>query len=317
MIQILLSTYNGEAFLTEQLDSLLAQKGVACTIVVRDDGSSDTTPEILRRYTQKFPDRFALSEELGRLGVIGSFDWLLSKATAPHIAFCDQDDIWKPNKLEILWERMQALEASLGKDVPILVHSDLTVVNHRLQVIHPSFWTYSGLDARRHSLAQLLISNTVTGCAMLANRALVMRAIPIPHEAVMHDHWFALVAAALGHIEPVYESLVSYRQHGRNAVGAQAFGWHTLLKKLISGCGHTAISKLRHQAKILYRRYGDYLKPDHAELVEGFSKLQNKNWFARRFFMLRYGIVRAGVVRNLWLFFCVRLVGERQQQRNL
>ncbi|BBP05725.1 glycosyl transferase [Sulfuriferula plumbiphila] len=317
MIQVLLATYNGEAFLAEQLDSLLAQKGGVCTVLARDDGSTDTTLDILQRYAQSFPSQIVLGEKQGRLGAIGSFDWLLSQSSAPYIAFCDQDDVWEPDKLHILLERMQALEARLGKDTPILVHSDLAVVNRNLQRIHPSFWTYSGLDARRHGLAQLLISNTVTGCAMLANRALVERATPIPQEAVMHDHWFALVAAALGHVEPVYESLVAYRQHGRNAVGAQAYGWRTMLGKLISGCGHTDISKLRHQAEVLYRRYGDYLEPDHAGFVAGFSKLQDKSWLARRFFMLRHGILRPGVVRNLGLFFCVRLAREGQQKRDI
>lgn len=312
MIQVLLATYNGEAFLAEQLDSLLAQSGVSFTVLARDDGSTDATLGILQRYAQRFPDQIVVVEKPGRLGAAGSFDWLLSQSSAPYIAFCDQDDVWMPNKLHILLARMLAFEAGLGKGTPILVHSDLAVVSRDLQRIHPSFWGYSGLDAKRHGLAQLLISNTVTGCAVLANRALVERARPIPQEAVMHDHWFALVAAALGHVEPVFEPLVAYRQHDCNAVGARPYDWRLKLKKLISGCGDTDISQLRQQAEVLYRRYGGYLEPDDAETVDGFSKLQEMSWLMRRFFMLRYGILRPGLARNLWLLFCVRLARKQK-----
>lgn len=315
-IQVLLATYNGEAFLAEQLDSLLAQEEADFTVLSRDDGSTDTTLAILQSYTRNFPGQITLSDKQGRLGATGSFDWLLSQSSAPYIAFCDQDDVWVPNKLHTLLDHMQALETSLGSKTPILIHSDLTVVNRSLQSIQPSFWSYSGLDARRHGLAQILISNTVTGCAMFANRALVERAMPISPEAVMHDHWFALVAAAFGHIAPVYEPLVKYRQHGRNVVGAQAYDWKAIVKKLISGCGRTDISNLRRQAAVFYRRYAGCLETSNAELVDGFSKLHDRNWLTRRFFLLRHGILRPGFVRNLGLFFCVRLASEEQQKRN-
>lgn len=314
LIQVLLATYNGENYLAEQLDSLLAQQGVGFTVLVRDDGSTDSTLDIVQRYMHEFPGQFMLCEKEGRLGAAGSFDWLLSRSDAPYIAFCDQDDVWSPNKLRILLERMHTLEADFGKDAPILVHSDLTVVDRDLHRIHSSFWKYSGLDARRHRLVQLLISNTVTGCALLANRALVKRATPIPQEATMHDHWFALVAAATGHIAPVYNPLVAYRQHGRNTLGARAYGWKFILEKMITGCGHTDISQLRHQAAALYGRYKGRLDPGQAEIIKGFVKLQERNWLARRFFMLRHGIVRPGVVRNIGLLFCVRLAGEVKQK---
>lgn len=300
-----MATYNGEKYLRQQLDSILQQKYPYIEVIVIDDASTDGTLSILNEYA-KLDDRIHLYRNEKNLGVIATFDRGLELAKGEFIAFSDQDDVWDVNKIQILQSRMQILEESIGSSTPILVHSDLVVVNWDLQELHPSFWRYAGLDAKRHELAQLLISNIVTGCALIANRALVESARPIPVEAVMHDHWFALVAAALGHIEPVYEPLVSYRQHGNNAVGAQFYGWLTIFKKLLSGCGRIEISQLRHQAGILNRRYSNCVDSNIAELIDGFSNLQNKGWLARRLFMLRHGILRPGVVRNLGLFFCVR-----------
>jgi hypothetical protein len=152
---------------------------------------------------------------------------------------------------------------------------------------------------------------------MLANRALVECAKPVPQEALMHDHWFALVAAALGHVEPVYESLVAYRQHGRNSIGAQAYGWRRVVEKLISERGRKDISGLQYQAAIFFKRYGDQLKSSQAKLVDEFSRLQEKSWFGRRFFMLQHGILRHGVARNLVLLFHVRMAGEGRQKRGV
>lgn len=311
MIQVLLATYNGDDFLVEQLESLLAQD-LVMSVLVRDDGSSDRTQEIIRGYVNKFPEKFVFHEGEERLGAKGSFDWLLNKSTASYVAFCDQDDVWKPNKTRVLLERMRELEDKLGKDTPILVHSDLAVVNQDMALIHPSFWAFSGLDARRNGLPQLLVTNTVTGCAMLANRALVERASPIPFEATMHDHWFALVAAALGHIESVSEPLVAYRQHELNAVGAQIYSWRSQINKLITKCGRADIFELEAQAAILHQRYSQIVTPQLDEAVEGFSKLQEKSWLARRLFMLRHGIMRSGMARNLGLFLCVRLANNKK-----
>lgn len=137
--------------------------------------------------------------------------------------------------------------------------------------------------------------------------AIIERALPIPDGAAMHDHWLALVATAFGHIEAIPETLVAYRQHGSNSVGAQPFGWRNILRQLVSRCGRMDIAKLRRQAEVFHLRFSKHLDPGQADLVEGFARLQDKGWWGRRLFLLRHGILLPGVVRNLALLFCVRL----------
>jgi glycosyltransferase involved in cell wall biosynthesis len=307
MIEVLLATYNGREFLSEQMNSVLAQEGVELKILARDDGSSDGTVEILERYARDFPERVTILHSPGRLGGRGSFGWLLDKTHAPYVAFCDQDDVWVSQKLRLLLECMQRMENKLGKNTPLLAHSDLSVVDRNLQPIHPSFWFYSGIDPTRQELPQILIKNTVTGCALLANRALIEKARPIPHEAVMHDHWLALVATVFGHIEMVSESLVKYRQHCNNTIGAQAYDWRNIFQRVLSSCGRMDIARLRHQAGALYTRFEGQLNPEQCSLIDGFAHLQERSWFERRIFLLRYRILMPGLIRKLALLFCVRL----------
>ena len=314
-VEVLLPAYNGEEFLAEQIDSVLAQRNVELTVLARDDGSDDRTPDLLQHYARKFPGRFVVGKAPGRLGPPGNVNWLLGQSSAPYVAFCDQDNVWRPDKLHTLLERARAAERRLGGSTPVLVHSDLEVVNQDLEVVHPSFWRHSGAAAPRSRLAQLLVSNTVTGCASLANRSLVELATPLPPEAIMHDHWLALVAAAFGHIEPVPRALVAYRQHGGNVVGARATGWPGMLRRLLSGRGRKDIRPLQRQAAAFGRRFADRLDAGQLALVKGFADLQTRGWVRRRVFLVRHGILRAGVARNLVLLFFARMIGDGNRER--
>lgn len=314
MIEVLLATYNGEPFLAEQLESLLGQEGVELSILVRDDGSSDNTTSILESYAQRYPGRLTMLGHPGRLGGKGSFGWLLDRSQAPYVACCDQDDVWRSHKLVTLLRRMQTLETTLGKDTPLLVHSDLTVVDEKLNEIDPSFWSYGGIDPARLSLGEVLIKNPVTGCALLANRALLEKACPIPEGAAMHDHWLALVATLFGRIDGVKQPLVLYRQHGRNAVGAQAYGWRHILDRLSSGCGRigVTIARLRTQADVLNVRFAGQLKPEEHALLDGFARLSERSVGGRLKFLIDHGILMQGLFRNLALALCVSLEEQRR-----
>jgi glycosyltransferase involved in cell wall biosynthesis len=307
MIDVILATYNGAPFLSEQLESLFRQEGVKLGIRVRDDGSTDGTVSILEKYAQRYPDRITIHRGLDRLGGKGSFAWLLDRSHASYVAFCDQDDVWESHKLRTLLNRMHALEKLHGRETPLMVHSDLAVVDDRLQSIDPSFWRYSGIDPTRVTLGQVLVKNPVTGCALLANRALVEKARPIPDEATMHDHWLALTAVLFGKIDSVYEPLVRYRQHGKNTVGAQAYGWRNVLGRVGSGCEQVtmAVTRLRHQASILGRRFGHEIGPDERTVIVGFSRLSERGCWGKRSFLLRYGVLFPNIWRNMALLICV------------
>lgn len=225
MVDILLATYNGAIYLQDQLRSLLAQTYYNYRVLVHDDGSSDATLDVIRRMRPQFGGRLVLIEDdLVFGGASANFGHLMSHSNADGnadwIAFCDQDDVWLPNKLAVLVKAIEALEKR-APGQPCMVFSDLCVVDARLNVIHSSFWAYERIDPANCTLRHLLNRNIVTGCALLANRRLLEVASPVPAAAVMHDWWCALLATS-GLIAHVPECLVLYRQHANNRLGARS-----------------------------------------------------------------------------------------------
>ena len=221
---IILSTRDGAGFLGPQLESLRDQTATDWRLYVRDDGSRDDTVAVLRRWAAGEP-RLRLILDDGRgLGAPASFAALMQHALDAgerHVFLCDQDDVWMPDKCARMLEAMRRSEAKAGEGAPILVHSDLRVVDDALAELHPSFAAQHGFPREREA-PRLLLANTVTGCAALANAALLRCALPMPNVA-MHDWWLAQCAAAFGEVVYLDEPTVLYRQHARNLVGAH--GW--------------------------------------------------------------------------------------------
>ena len=231
-IVILMPTFNSARFLQEQVDSLLAQTHQNFLVVTRDDGSSDNSVALIEAYAEANPGRFHSIAGDGRnLGASGTFAHLLAHALAhrseadfqfTYVVFCDHDDVWYPHKIAVTLARMQALEAQYS-GIPLLVHSDLRVVDGERRQIAPSFVDYQGIQPHRNGLGRLLVCNTVTGCTAMINQELAIRMLPIPQGAIMHDWWMALVASAFGKIAYIDEALLDYRQHGENTLGAKEY----------------------------------------------------------------------------------------------
>ena len=221
---ILLSTYNGAKYLSEQVESIRRQTFSNWTLLVRDDGSSDETVAMVQRL-RKVDRRVVLMQDTrGNLGAAPSFGVLLERAMtsgASYVALCDQDDVWQPDKLARELAVIRRREREVGETTPLLVHSDLSVVAQDLSVIHHSYLTFQGLRHQsRGCLARLLVQNFVTGCTTVINGALLRVAVPVPN-VIMHDWWLALCAAALGEVLYLPEPTVLYRQHGENVLGSQ------------------------------------------------------------------------------------------------
>ena len=220
-IAILLSTYNGERYLTAQLDSLLAQSCRGWCLFIRDDGSKDATCAIIDTYTRRHPARIRrLDDRAGNLGSGRSFMALLAAVEADYYLFCDQDDVWLPEKVERLYRKMRQCEQAQGNR-PLGVFSDLRVVDARLRTIDPSLWAYSGIDPRncRDPYRMILYGCPLFGCATLFNRAARERLLPYPGWKY-HDLWTALVLAGVGRLDYLPEPTILYRQHGANVTGA-------------------------------------------------------------------------------------------------
>lgn len=232
---VLLSTYNGEEYIRQQLDSLFSQTYPDFIVLARDDGSVDATRKILADYAIRSPDKIrVLDTGSGNRGAAGSFAWLMAYALGHkaelgveslYLLFCDQDDVWHKDKITRQVNAMLATEAesSDGKTEaqPVLVHTDLRVVDEKLETIAESFAQFQGLPSERNSFQNLLVSNLVTGCTILINEPLARKVVPIPDEAIMHDWWLALVASAFGKIVYLDTPLIQYRQHSSNTIGAK------------------------------------------------------------------------------------------------
>jgi hypothetical protein len=222
-VTVLLATYNAALYLKDQLASIHRQVYGNWHLLVRDDGSVDGTREVLVDLAEKSDRVDVLDSVSGNLGPSRNFAVLIASAVerrVPYAAFCDQDDIWHPEKLSIQMAVMDRLERQYGADVPILVCSDLEVVSDDLRRIHRSFMVFQGIrDPISTNLPTLVFQNHVVGCTMLANHALLQLANPQPDTVYMHDWWLALCAGSGGILKMLPQPLVQYRQHAANQVG--------------------------------------------------------------------------------------------------
>ena len=215
-IGIVLATYNGEKYLAQMLDSLVAQTRPADFIVAVDDGSKDNTPAILRSYQNRLPLQVTILEK--NSGHRAAFSKALELAqpqlnSNDLIALADQDDVWLPQKLEILEKEIQDKS---------LVFGDAQVVDANGKIIAESWRSYSKIEKKISIEQQIAGINNVTGCLSLFSASLLDAILPIPEGVTVHDRWIAMIADRQGGIVAIDTPVVQYRIHGNNAVGGVA-----------------------------------------------------------------------------------------------
>lgn len=230
-VQILMSTYNGEAYLQEQIDSILAQKTklgkekIELSLLIRDDGSLDGTVEILEEYGKKFPQITYI--EGRNIGACKSFFRLMQKADsdADYIAFSDQDDVWNENKIRRAVSGLKKQE-----NIPAMYAGDLEIVNEKLETIRISENTGRNF---RPSFGNALIENICTGCTIVINKKLYQMVMKtVPQKAYMHDWWLYMTASCFGKVIYDKKPYIKYRQHESNTVGS-AVKYRQLFQKRI------------------------------------------------------------------------------------
>ena len=216
-VAILLATYNGEAFLREQLDSIFAQSYQCFKVYISDDCSSDTTVEILQKYQEKFPDKILYTVNQKNIGYTKNFEKLLQEVQEKYIAFCDQDDLWKIDKLEILMSKLLELENTITSKA-ILVHSDLSMIDENNNIIGSSYFSYRKYNLKDHKdLGHILGPCGVMGNTILMNAELKRLVLPFPERLDTHDYWIAIHAELFGFRKTLKQKLVKYRIHKSNA----------------------------------------------------------------------------------------------------
>lgn len=309
-VDVLLAVYNGARYLPLLLDSLLAQTFQDFRLVISNNRSTDETGAILDKYREKFSSRLCvLPMPETHLSAHENFARVTEAGDAPYAMYADADDFWHPDKIETTLQAMQAGERQYGPDVPLLVHSDLRVVDENLHCLSPSFWRYQFVDPRRTELRQLILQNCVTGCTTMLNRALFDLGRPIPADACVHDHWYALVASAFGRIVPIPQPLIEYRQHAANVTGAKKWGVPYVVgraRNLYAENGaRQTIDRNILQAGAFLARYEGRLSPTQRKIVENFAAIRRRGAVGRRVSLVRNRFWKAGVVRNVGLFLAI------------
>ena len=291
-VQILLSTWNGERWLAELLASLEKQTFQDWQLLVRDDGSSDQTLRILLKWQAAHPEKLAgLLLDGNHLGSKLSFSRLVEASTAQCLMFCDQDDVWFPEKVELQYTTLRRMEAQYGEDMPLLVHSDLVVVDEGRSLHAVSFWDYRNFDVMQRKQAYLL-NNVVTGCAAAFNRAAANMAFPLPLRAMEHDRWLALVCAWFGQIQALPHPLLLYRQHDHNLIGAEPAKLDGLSAR---------VEAWSQQAEVFLHRFGGRLNVQDYKQVEALAGLRYLQGWRRRQHILHHRLFKQGVLGNLAL----------------
>lgn len=222
-ISVLLSTYNGERFLNQQLESLYDQTFSNTRILVRDDGSSDTTVELIEK--ERLQGRLEVLPGDKNIGPAASFLELLSRSEADSgfFAFCDQDDVWYPNKLD----RAIKILGAIDSDTPALYFSRLKYVDDE-----NNFIKLSPLP-KVIDFGNALVENIATGCTVVLNRAarnLIVKSIP--DKCLMHDSWCYLVVSCFGKVVFDEQPSIRYRQHSNNAIGAATSLLDNLIRRI-------------------------------------------------------------------------------------
>lgn len=254
---VLMSTYNGERYIRQQIDSILGQQGVGVTLLVRDDGSSDGTLNILNEYSNAGKLIYYSGENIGPAR---SFLHLLQHAPqSDYYAFADQDDVWMPDKLVagVGTISMHAEKPSLYFCQTQLTDQDLNPLPS--VIINP-----------RLTFGEMLIYKFIGGCTMIMNRKLRhLIGLYIPTYMPMHDLWIYSIAIGVGgHIYFDPQPHILYRQHQNNSVGqGQGFiyEWKQRLKRFLSDG-----NERYNQAYELNKGYGDAITAEHKLLLQRF-----------------------------------------------
>lgn len=284
-VNILMSTYNGQQFLAEQIRSIQEQSYTDWTLFIRDDGSSDNTKEILKDFERQ-DSRIHLidSDKSDNLGVIKSFHKLVNHDRADYYFFSDQDDVWLPNKLELSLKEAQYYLA----DLPLMVYMDLKVVNQDLEIMTESMVKSQSHHANTE-LVQELTENTVTGGVAMINHALA-EMWQETDDILMHDWYLALLASAFGNLVFIDQPGELYRQHSDNVLGARTLSkrfkkW--IRPHILFAVYWDLIKNSQKQARHLLQMP---LSQSNRELIEAFVTIMDKPMLERFRILRKYGL---------------------------
>ncbi len=290
MVTILLSTYNGEKYLANQLDSLLLQDFKEWRCIIRDDGSNDKTLSIIKEYTSGYPDKFVLLEAGPHTGWKSSFSRLLEQKCdfGEYLMFCDQDDIWFPQKISTM------LMVACEQQSPCLIFSDLALIDADGESVGDSFFKYNRVDPKALSWRTIFAHNPIPGMSILVDVRIVKKLLPIPPDFA-YDWW--IIAGSYFFFKVVYLPccLAKYRLHSQNAVGSRdplkAFVYY------VKNYGEA--KKLVDNSMFLFEEFYRRFSLDSDLRFSQLIKVIYDKGLIRKWHLIKYGFLPQHIVRKI------------------
>lgn len=297
-----MGVYNGKKYLGQQIESVLKQNFHNWHLYIRDDGSDDGSKKVIKDFAEKYPKKIT---DLSFLEGGGSstknffviLKWVKNNTDSDYFMFADQDDYWLPFKIEICLKQFLS-------NKPILVHTDLRVVDSSLKTINSSYIKMSNLDPYRCSLSNILVQNKVTGCTMMWNKKLNdLIDYDNVSKIAMHDWWIALIAAAFGEIRFVNKPTILYRQHQNNVVGARK---KNMVNYIFSYSQiQESLNRSIAQALSFYFVYEFKLSDRDKDVVENYGKIREQKKIARITIILKFGLTRDSFIQKIGQIICI------------
>lgn len=298
-VEILMATYNGASFVEEQIKSILEQTYPDWHLTVNDDCSTDNTYEILKEYQKKYPHKISVGQSnKNSKNAKNNFFYMLHNTTADYIMFSDQDDYWLPDKIKLTLEAMKLNEEN---NMPVLVHTDLSVVDKELNIIAKSMFKQQKLDYKKNKPNNLAVQNIVTGCTVMINKPLAQLLYHTPMSVKVHDWWIGLVAGVFGKIVFVNKPTVFYRQHGLNVCGAKNMSdMAYLLKRGADGKNARYMLKQGYEmSKELALVYKEKIQPQIYEMLAAYGNMSDYGKLKRLRVVFKYKLWKNGIVRKI------------------
>lgn len=308
MIAILMATYNGEKYIAEQINSLLRQSVQDFMLYISDDHSTDTTFDIICRYAEKYPQKIVVTQNAQNTGSAKhNFIRMMMQHKQDYVMLCDQDDVWKPDKIALTLQKMQEMVQKYGSDMPLLVHTDLEVVDENLHAVSQSFRHAMNANYERTALHQIVIQNTLTGCTAMYNRALANLIVEEPSYMVMHDWWLILIAAAFGKIGHIDDCTIYYRQHRGNLIGAKNVRLlsYRLNRLLNSEDIKRAIAETYRQANAFLHTFSHLLHEEQVSLLQQYCSIPTRGKIGRVYLTVKLGTWKNGFSRRVAQFIFI------------
>lgn len=304
-VAILLAAYNGEKYIAQQIDSIIAQSYEFWHLWIRADSSSDETERIISDYAERDSRIHILKNDGLRLGARLNFGALMLEVATHHdynyIMFSDQDDVWNIDKVELSLSGIKQLTIDKGGQLPLLLHTDFQYTDEKLKPFSVNENVAAKLSLASNKLALIANDNYIFGCTMIMNQRLLKLSTPVPAEAENHDFWIALHAAAFGHIAYINKKTMSYRQHGNNVSGGLEYSsFSNRIKRVLNFDTYIKDKKKRtEQFRAFFFRQKSQFTIEQQGILKKYLYHSGKGGIRAVIFMINNGFKLRGPLQSL------------------